>query len=88
MEFERAHVASVPPRSEPMANVWTGLFHGRPACWVVVARHEDDLVEWSRAEAVAIEASPLRICCAVLDGDALLIEHADAEAGDPSAGMW
>jgi hypothetical protein len=61
------------------------LVRGIPDCWVVVARDEADLEAWIEAESLALEASPLRVCRAVLDDD-LLILRRDTEDLDDCSG--
>ena len=55
--------------------VWDGWVAGRPDCWLLVPRSEDDLDDWLYSEASATEVAPLRVCrelCA--DGTVVLSE--------------
>jgi len=55
---------------------------------VVVARDERELADWFRAEELALEAAPLRICRAILDDGVLILEDSDLEDGDLFADLF
>jgi hypothetical protein len=55
---------------------------------VVVARDERELADWIRSEELALEATPLRICRAILDDDVLILEDSDLEDGDLFADLF
>jgi hypothetical protein len=82
MHIERTHPARRRSRHVTARRVWAGFVRGTPDCWVVVARDEYDLVEWFHAEEAALDASPLRICRAILDDGVLLLEPADLHDGE------
>lgn len=65
-----------PRRSGPAAV--DGLIVGGREVWVVVAREDEDPVQWLRADGDA-GASPLRVCRGILEGGVLLLGDADPE---------
>ena len=79
MEFERPHLKGRSAHSGATRRVWNGHVRGNPDCWVVVARDERDLADWLLCEELALEASPLRICRAILDDDVLVLEDSDLD---------
>jgi len=83
MLFERSELRDRPLRSPSTRRVWDGLVRGVPDCWVVVARDEEDIADWTHAEELAIEEAPLRICRAIVDDDLLVLAETDDDGSFP-----
>ena len=79
MLFERSQLTDRPLRSRSTRRVWDGLVRSIPDCWVVVARDDEDLVDWMHSVELAVEEAPLRICRAILDDDLLVLVDTDGD---------
>lgn len=78
MQFERSNLRDRPSHSTSR-RVWDGFVQGNPDCWVVVPHDDEDLLDWFRAEGLALESAPLRICRAILGDGVLVLEDSDVD---------